>query len=213
MKTIIQKKIGIIVFFFFAFALPSCQKEQVANATKDVQLHSTLSSATAQKALANFQITIAAQKISQTDYIYLLGEEFIEGPDKAVAPNGDVVSLIGSGTLSIHSKSVTGSGEFTHSNGSGIVLGSGSWSAEQLLSFHSYGNSAPAVPAELEGGRALIRIHLSPKAGGAGFDAILQIDCLLGNPPPGAFEGIRLDVQGVINFNKAVSGETVFIRQ
>lgn len=44
-----------------------------------------------------------------------------------------------------------------------------------------------------------------------GFDGILQVDCLVGSPPAGAKEGIRLAVPGVANFNREVSGETVFI--
>lgn len=202
-----------LLFLFATTALffTSCQKE-LSNQATDPQLHSKLTSASIQSIIQT-QSNIPTARVAQTDYVYLLGEEPIEGPDKAVAPNGDVISLTGSGTLSTHSKSVTGSGEFTHTNAGGTVLASGTWTALGLLSFHSYGNSAPAVPAELEGGRALIRVHLSPRAGGAGFDAIFQIDCLLGNPPPGAYEGVRVNVQGGLNFNKTIHGETVFIRQ
>ncbi len=93
-------------------------------------------------------------------------------------------------------------------------MGSGTWTALQLLSFNSFGSgAAQGVPPQNEGGQALIRIHLSPSAGGPGFDAILRVTCLLGSPPVGAQEGIRLAVQGGPNFNKEVSGETDFIRQ
>lgn len=210
MKTIIQKQTRKIVLFIFAFfAVTSCQKEQTANAAKDQQLHKNISIA----ALQEFQQAIFQNsRIAQTDYVYLLGEEPIEGPDETMAPNGDIITLAGSGTFSINPKSVTGSGLFKHTNASGAVLGMGTWSAIQLISFHSYGNSFPDVPAELEGGLAVIRVHLSPAAGGPGFDAVLQIDCLLGNPPAGSHEGIRLSIQDVINFNKEVEGETLFIR-
>lgn len=213
MKTNIQKNTFVVVLSFLtilAFTFTSCQKEKATNATTDVQLHRNLSQAAVQQVQ---QANILNQRIAQTDYVYLLGVEPIEGPDEASASNGDIITLAGSGTFSINPKSVTGSGWFKHTNAAGAVLGMGTWSATQLISFHSYGNSFPDVPAELEGGLALIRIHLSPAAGGPGFDAVLQVDCLLGKPPAGAHEGIRLNVQDVINFNKEVEGETVFIRE
>ena len=58
-----------------------------------------------------------------------------------------------------------------------------------------------------------MQIHLTPSSGGSGFDGMLQIHCLIGNFPAGAHEGVRLEVQGIINFNHEVEGETVFIRQ
>ncbi len=131
-------------------------------------------------------------------------------PDVASASNGDTISITGSGTLSIHPESVTGSGTFTHKDASGTVKGAGTWTAQQLLSFVSYGTSPGS--STFEGGKALVLIHLSPDAGGSGFDAVLRITCLIGSPPAGAHEGIRLDIQDVINFNKEVSGLTLFIR-
>jgi hypothetical protein len=45
------------------------------------------------------------------------------------------------------------------------------------------------------------------------LDAILQINCTIGNPPPGHPEGVRLAIAGALNFNEEVSGMTLFIRQ
>jgi hypothetical protein len=132
-------------------------------------------------------------------------------PDVASAPNGDTISISGQGILSIHPNSVTGSGTFLHKNARGKVLREGVWIAQHLLSFVSYGTSPP-FPPTFEGGEALVRIHLSPNTGGAGFDGVLRITCLIGSPPAGAHEGIRLDIEDVINFNKEVSGDTLFIR-
>ena len=132
-------------------------------------------------------------------------------PDVASAPNGDTITIAGQGTLSIDPKSVTGGGTYIHKNASGTVLDQGTWTAQQLLSFVSYG-TMPGVPPTFEGGKALVRIHLAPSTGGAGFDGVLRITCLIGSPPAGAHEGIRLDVQGGSNFNKEVSGNTLFIR-
>ena len=43
-------------------------------------------------------------------------------------------------------------------------------------------------------------------------DGILEVTCLIGSPPGGAHEGIRLNVKDLINFNKSVSGDTLFIQ-
>src|SRR5262245_7200705 len=90
-------------------------------------------------------------------YQYLIGTAFLESPDVAMAPNGATIALVGEGTFTIHPQSVTGGGTFTSD-----ALGSGAWTATQLLGFHSYGSgSLQGTPPEFEGGLALIRIHLS----------------------------------------------------
>jgi len=158
----------------------------------------------------------ASAQSATVTYNYLAGAGFLcpdNCPDVSSAPNGDTISISGQGTLSINPNSVTGGGTFIHKDASGIVLAMGTWTAQQLLSFVSYG-TMPGVPPNFEGGKALLRIHLSPNTGGAGFDGVLRITCLIGSPPPaGGNEGIRLNVQDVINFNTEVSGETLFIRQ
>ena len=133
-------------------------------------------------------------------------------PDVAMADNGDTITIAGAGTLSLHPKSITGSGTFLHQDSAGNVLGSGTWTATQLMSFKSYGVAFPGTPfGDLEGGYAVIRIHLVAVSG-AEFDGVLQVDCVIGNPPAGANEGFRLAIQGAdLNFNKEVSGETLFV--
>ncbi len=44
---------------------------------------------------------------------------------------------------------------------------------------------------------------------------VLTIECVIGDPVAGATEGIRVNVQDLINFNRTVpeSGANVFIRQ
>ena len=157
-------------------------------------------------------LNASSQRLATVNYSYILGEEPVEGPDESSAPNGDVLVLTGSGTLSIYPKSVSGGGTFEHHNAAGVVKGTGTWSATQLTSFVSYGND-PTLPPELEGGKSIMQIHLTPSSGGPGFNGILQVHCLIGNFPAGAHEGVRLEVQGIINFNHEVEGETVFIRQ
>ncbi|MBI2449799.1 hypothetical protein HYV49_05905 [Candidatus Pacearchaeota archaeon] len=152
---------------------------------------------------------------------FLIGTGFLCDLDSSACPviamadNGDTVELTGTGTLSTHPKSVSGEGTFVHKNADGTILATGTWTATKLLSFHSYGSGATqGLPEELEGGRASILVHLNPDTGGPGFDAILEIDCTLGNKiPNGAIEGIRLNVKDALNFNKMVSGFTVFINE
>ena len=157
----------------------------------------------------------ASAQSATVTYDYFAGSgvpcNITECPDVASAPNGDTITIAGQGTLSIHPDSVTGGGTYIHKDASGTVLDQGTWTAQQLLSFVSYG-TAPPFPSTFEGGKALVRIHLSPNTGGSGFDGVLRITCLVGSPPPSAHEGIRLNIQDVINFNKEVSGDTLFIR-
>jgi hypothetical protein len=165
-------------------------------------------------------------------YEYLIGTGLLcaLAPDAcpaiAMAANGDTVELTGSGTLTIHPKSVTGGGTALHKDPAGRVLGTARWEAVELLSFNSYGSQAD-LPQNFEGGLALIRVHIRPdSAPNLVFQGILQVHCLvgkfpasaayrLGHPPGGVEEGIRLAVSQAegLNFNEEVSGFTIFIRQ
>ena len=161
--------------------------------------------------------SVSADSDSAT-YQYLVGTGFLCSlapsgcPDVAMADNGDTIDITGSGTLSIHPKSVTGGGTFVHHFAGGSV--SGTWTAEQLLSFDSYGSS-PVLPPELTAGLALIRVHLVADGGSPQADAILRVNCVLpgAKMPAGAEEGVRLNIQDLLNFNTEVSGFTVFIKQ
>lgn len=137
------------------------------------------------------------------------------GPTIARAADGQTVQMAGSGPLSIHPKSVGGGGTFIHRNSAGTVVAAGTWTAVELLSFSDYGTN-PGFPPNVHGGLAIIRVHLTPSTGGAGVDAILEVDCGINQPggankPPDLTEGIRLAVEGGPNFNEKFSGFTVFI--
>lgn len=133
-------------------------------------------------------------------------------PDKATAPNGDVLELSGSGSLSVYPNAVTGGGTFTHKDANGNVRGSGTWAATQLLSFQNDGGS-PLTPATFRSGVALIRVHLTAGGGAVELDGTLRISCHLPQTdvPGGFVEGIRLAVDGAVNFNHEAGGATVFI--
>ncbi len=57
----------------------------------------------------------------------------LELPNVSQASNGDRVSVTGEGEFSIHPKSVEANGEFTHTDSSGTVLATGTWTATDLL--------------------------------------------------------------------------------
>ena len=154
-------------------------------------------------------------------YSYLLGTDFLceEGSlcwDIAKADNGDKVRILGSGTFSVHPKSATGEGTFFHTNAAGGMVATGTWKAVGvgLISFDSYGCGGAGLPDNACGGQAQIRVVLDPGApGGPTLPAVLRVTCLIGQPPTGKHEGVRLNVQGLLNFNKEVSGETVFLKK
>jgi hypothetical protein len=127
-------------------------------------------------------------------------------PDIARAAHGGTVMIAGTGTLSVHPKSVIGTGTYSSTN---TKVGSGTWTALKLLSFKAYGTNDAVTPGATAG-KALIRVQLSNGAKG-----VLRITCRLpGTKVPHSFhEGVRLAVRGGPNFNKEAGGINLFIRQ
>ena len=135
--------------------------------------------------------------------------------NQAIAENGDRVTVWGDGTFDVVAKTASGGGTFTHMAANGTVIAAGTWTATDLLAFQSYGDgSAQGFSAVLFGGRVSLAVSLTPAGTTLQIPGILEVECLLGTPPPGTEEGIRLLVKGHINFNKTVheSGENVFVR-
>jgi len=162
---------------------------------------------------------IAAKVVDQNlsaSYGWHAGDAFtppLVPPDVAEAANGDRIILTGTGTLTLHPKSATGGGTFTHTTAEGTVLATGTFTATELLSFESYGPS-PLLPPSLNSGQALIRVALVPDGSTTSIDGILRIECVLpgGTFPGGKEEGINLLLPGLANFNHQISGATVFVR-
>jgi hypothetical protein len=135
--------------------------------------------------------------------------------DKAMAENGDVVTVIGTGSFDVTTKTASGGGTFVHRTSGGALVASGTWTATGLIAFQSYGNGVPqGLPATFFGGRAALAIVGTPTGTALQLPATLEIECELGSPPAGTTEGIRLNVHDIINFDTTVakSGATVFIR-
>jgi hypothetical protein len=154
--------------------------------------------------------------VSPSTYVYLIGVEPLCTldptfcPDRTKAANGDEVTITGSGSLSVHPKSVSGGGNFIHKNESGAELAHGTWDAVRLESFVPTGQNGDFPPG-FTGGVAIMKIDLHPSTGGV-ISGTFWIDCYLEAGPSGHGEGVRLAVPGIANFNKHTHGNTVFIQ-
>jgi len=152
----------------------------------------------------------------------------MDAPNIGVAPNGDRVSITcesrqdACGTFSAHPKSVEASGEFQHTDSAGNVVGAGTWTATELLSFHFYGcRFIPAVDVDLGddnlcGGAVKMRVTLHTPVGD--LPGILTVFCIVGEQAPASHdtpegEGVTLNVPGLINFTHTGGGENIYIRQ
>jgi hypothetical protein len=152
-----------------------------------------------------------------------------EAPNIGVAANGDRVEITcaarehACGTFQVHPKALPDppSGEFVHKRADGTVVAAGTWTATQLISFHSYGcRFIPALGVDLGddslcGGAVKLRVELVTPGGT--LPGTLTVFCIVGprapashNTPPG--EGVTLNVPGVINFNHTGGGENIYVR-
>src|SRR6266508_254550 len=156
--------------------------------------------------------SLPASAASQTQTFILV----LEVPNTAVAPNGDTVAITGEGEFSVFPNSVEAEGEFVHSNSAGTVLATGTWSATSLLSYQSYGCGVlfgDPIPPELCGGKVSMTVQLTPTGTALQIPAMLTVFCVIGDHVPGsAEEGVRLNVQDIINFTHATGGDNVYIR-
>lgn len=160
---------------------------------------------------------------SDASYSWHVADELLESavgsPPWAIAEasNGDRILLDGTGALDAGAKTASGTGRFVHETAGGSVVGAGTFTAHELLSFQFYGCGGEGLPDSLCGGLAKLSVTLRPAGTSLEFPATLWIDCLLGDSipsggEPARAEGIRLNVKGLLNFNKTVehSGFTVF---
>jgi|SRR5580704_4151421 hypothetical protein len=131
-------------------------------------------------------------------------------PQISQAANGEMVSITGSGVYSVNPKTVSATGTFTSQSS-----GSGTWVATQLLDFQPYGCGilfGTPLPPNLCGGKVILRIVLTDSTSGQQFAGVLWVFCVIGNPPSSVEEGARLNIIGLNNFNKIVSGGTVYVK-
>jgi hypothetical protein len=151
-------------------------------------------------------------------------ELHIEVPNVSRSPSGDSVAVTGAGVFSVHPKSVTASGGFTHTDSEGTVVGSGTWTATDLLSFEFYGCGVVTfpdpdvpLPPNFCGGALKLRVVLTPSGTTLALPGVLTVFCIVGPQTPEshdepAEEGITLVVPGLFNFNEIVRGMNIYIR-
>jgi hypothetical protein len=213
-----MKALSLRLAVFGVFVASACATETPVAPTPMAPTENNLATT---EGPASGPATITAvvdQNISAT-YDWHAGDAFLAAvnpafsPDVVQAPNGERIVINGTGTLGIHPKFATGGGTFSHLNSTGAVLGSGTFTVVELLSFVSYGTS-PATPPTFNSGEALLRALFFPGGTGSGIEAILRIECMLpeGEVPNGLVEGVNVNVPGVGNFQQQVSGNTVFVR-
>jgi hypothetical protein len=168
---------------------------------------------------------VAAATTSKAAYDWHVADPFLHdavgSPLGAIAraDNGDTITVEGAGALDVAAKTASGSGTLVHKDAAGNVLATGTFTANRLVSFTFYGCGIPGLPGSqnLCGGLAKLDVTAHPAGTSLYLPATLWVDCLIGDFPPSGFEGVRLNVKDVINFNKSLSEEqgsgfTVFVR-
>ncbi len=201
-------KKNVFILSIMALMVFSCDKESTTTMEPIDGLSSTDAKASVN---ATYGYLSFSQAVASNGHTMYVQSDNVD-PFFAAFPNG----VAGGNTLSIHPKTVQGSGVFFHDDENGNPVASGTWTAKELLSYKNYGPAGdPSFPfADGRAGFANILVHMVAD-GGAEFDAILRIRCLLpGNDstPSSWVEGIRITVQKGLNFNKTVpGGGTLFL--
>ncbi len=167
----------------------------------------------------------ATARTSKATFDYHVGDALIGSigfptNSQAMAGNGDVVTIVGTGSFSAAGKWATGGGTFSHHMAATDGTITGTWVATSLISYQSYGcgeDDGTPLPPNFCGGVVKLAITATPDANpSVHLSAALTITCVVGtNVTPSAIEGVRVNVYDVINFNKTVpeSGANIFIQQ
>jgi hypothetical protein len=167
-------------------------------------------------------VASASAHTSKATYDWHVGDALLQSigfpvGNQAMAPNGDVVTIVGTGSFSADGKWATGGGTFSHHEAATDATITGTFTADRVISFQSYGCGGEGLPANFCGGQLKLAITATPDAApSVHLAAALTITCELGpDVPASAVEGVRVNVYDVINFNKPVveSGANVFIQQ
>jgi len=169
--------------------------------------------------------SVALGHTSKAAYDFHVGDALIGSigfptNSQATASNGDVVTIVGTGSFSAAGKWADGGGTFSHHMAATDATITGTWVATSLISFQSYGcgelEGSP-VPPNFCGGVVKLAITATPDASpSVHLSGALTITCVVGpDVTPGAVEGVRVNVYDVINFNKTVpeSGANIYIKQ
>ena len=152
-------------------------------------------------------------------HTYLL---VMEEPNFGVAANGDqiAVTVTGEGEFSIHPNAVDAAGEFTHTDSSGNVLATGTWTATGLINYQSYGCGevfGTPIDPDLCGGAVKMSVTLTPTGTSLRLPGTLTVFCVIGTHAPQSVlgpltEGVTLNVPGIQNFNHSNGGDNRYVQ-
>src|SRR5438093_4328790 len=165
--------------------------------------------------------TVALGHTSKAAYDWHVGDVFLQANgfpvgEQAIAPNGDVVTIEGTGSFSADGKWATGGGTFSHHVAATGETITGTFTADHVISFQFYGCGTEGLPPNFCGGFLKLAITATPDgAPSVHLAGALTITCEVGeSAPPSAVEGVRVNVYDVINFNKPVpeSGANIYIQ-
>jgi hypothetical protein len=139
----------------------------------------------------------------------------MEGPNFGVAANGDQIAVTGEGEFSVNPNAVDATGAFTHTDSSGNVLATGTWTATGLLNYQSYGCGevfGNPIPPDFCGGAVKMSVTLTPTGTSLQLPGTLTVFCVIGPHAPQSVlgpltEGVTLNVPGIINFNHSAGGD------
>src|SRR3989454_12817785 len=117
-------------------------------------------------------------------HTYLL---VFEEPNLGVAANGDQIAVTGGGEFSVNPNAVDAAGEFTHTDSSGNVLATGTWTATGLLDYQSYGCGevfGTPIDPDFCGGGGRMRVTLTPNGTSLHPPGNFTGFFVIGPPPP-----------------------------
>ena len=166
---------------------------------------------------------VPARADDNSEFDFHIGDAFLTrlgAPPTDVAraaANGDTITVVGTGQFDIEEREASGQGTFEHRTADGTLFAFGTWKAKMLVSFDNFGAETGGRP-DFIGGHAVISIRVTAHPASdptvtLKFDAILVVDCEIGNNFLGVTEGITIDA-GFINFNEKVSPSiTLFVTE
>jgi hypothetical protein len=140
---------------------------------------------------------------------FILGTLGLPAVDIAGASNGDTIELLFTGQIDAKRSKAEGDGGFRHLDKSGKLLDFGTFTAKRLISFLDLGPVA-GLPQTWHQGSAKILVRAVGQT--QAFDAILEVDCVLGALPPSLQleEGTFFKIKGGLNFNETVNETNIF---